>query len=142
MALSTLADFWLLRKGTEHSNRGSGFEVITAFSVRRNTVLLLSNETDEQSTAYKLRFLHGIRVLSMFWIVMGHSARNVALVMSGLVNLLAYSDTLMSCVGIAGIISVDTFFFLSGFLLAYGLLKQNRNRCLVAAIACVRRFIR
>ncbi|CAN7937294.1 unnamed protein product [Ixodes hexagonus] len=61
---------------------------------------------------------------------------------AGLVNLLAYSDTLMSCVGIAGIISVDTFFFLSGFLLAYSLLKQNRNRLIVTIIACVRRFIR
>lgn len=142
MALSTLMDFWLSRQESENSNRGCVLEVMTAFSVRRNTILLLSKETDEYSTAYKLRFLHGIRVLSMFWIVMGHSARNVAFVMSGLVNLLAYSDTLISCVGIAGIISVDTFFFLSGFLLAYGLLKQNRNRCLVAAIACVRRFIR
>ncbi|CAN7946088.1 unnamed protein product, partial [Ixodes pacificus] len=71
-----------------------------------------------------------------------HSSRFYLFFLAGLVNLLAYSDTLMSCVGIAGIISVDTFFFLSGFLLAYGLLKQNRNRCLVAAIACARRFIR
>uniref|UniRef100_A0A090X8J8 Putative acyltransferase n=1 Tax=Ixodes ricinus TaxID=34613 RepID=A0A090X8J8_IXORI len=79
----------------------------------------------------------------MFWICHGPFCTVMwSFVMSGLVNLLTYSDTLISCIGIAGIISVDTFFFLSGFLLAYGLLKQNKNRCLVAAIACVRRFIR
>ncbi|XP_037501194.2 uncharacterized protein LOC119375035 [Rhipicephalus sanguineus] len=42
----------------------------------------------------------------------------------------------------AGFFAVDTFFFFSGFLLYYTLVKQTRNRLIVAVVAIIRRFIR
>ncbi|XP_070385945.1 nose resistant to fluoxetine protein 6-like isoform X2 [Dermacentor albipictus] len=42
----------------------------------------------------------------------------------------------------AGFVAVDTFFFMSGYLLYYVLNKQNQNRAVVAVIALLRRFIR
>ncbi|CAN7941136.1 unnamed protein product, partial [Ixodes hexagonus] len=58
------------------------------------------------------------------------------------VNVLRYADNWETMILTGGYLAVDTFFFLSGFLLIHNILKQKSNRFLVTLIAILRRYIR
>ncbi len=62
-------------------------------------------------------FLNGIRVISLFWIILGHSFVFQLIVSD---NILYILDNLQNSYGIqlliGAIFGVDTFFFISGFL--------------------------
>ncbi|KAG0432848.1 hypothetical protein HPB47_020450, partial [Ixodes persulcatus] len=59
-----------------------------------------------------------------------------------MVNNLGYFEKFPTLIVTAGYLSVDTFFFMSGFLLNYTILKQKKNPALIFAVAIARRFIR
>lgn len=52
---------------------GLALRFLTVFSVPANTKFLLAVNRDENSDAYAYRFFHGIRVISIFMVVLGHS---------------------------------------------------------------------
>ncbi|KAH8032753.1 hypothetical protein HPB51_001451 [Rhipicephalus microplus] len=58
------------------------------------------------------------------------------------INALHYFERWETLIVTAGFLAVDTFFFFSGFLLYYTLMKQTRNRIIVGVVAVIRRFIR
>ncbi|XP_049516866.1 nose resistant to fluoxetine protein 6-like [Dermacentor silvarum] len=118
------------------------YKCVTAFSVVRNTRLLLVVSKDDNSETRCYKFIHGLRFLSIFWICLGHSYAALNENISRLVGALALFESWESPIVSAGFVAVDTFFFMSGYLLYYALNKQNQNRALVAVIALVRRFIR
>lgn len=105
-----------------------------------------------QTSEYKpTDCLNGIRVLSMIWVVIGHTflmpgaisgySNPQDLVLSPLSsNAFERSPLLMFF--ISAQISVDTFFFLSGFLLSLLTLKELRTRKLNAAMAVLLRYVR
>ncbi|GLV35422.1 uncharacterized protein CBL_01428 [Carabus blaptoides fortunei] len=91
--------------------------ILVAFSVRTNgeKLLAVSHNPDQ------LPCLHGIRFISMMWIIYGH--RFTVTFMEALVNsaaLQTMKQNVENMYVVAGPVSVDTFFFLSGLLVAYG----------------------
>ncbi|XP_078685733.1 nose resistant to fluoxetine protein 6-like [Branchiostoma floridae x Branchiostoma belcheri] len=95
-------------------------KLLLAFSVRTNTRKLLSTRESPDS----LGCLHGIRFLSMTWVILGHT---FGFVIDYLDNPL-YGLNIMKRFSfepiLNGFLSVDSFFFLSGVLMAYLMLLQ------------------
>ncbi|XP_077536503.1 nose resistant to fluoxetine protein 6-like [Haemaphysalis longicornis] len=142
MAVSTAIDLYLSkRRGDEP--RGKVLIILTSFSVAANSKMLVSVTTDKQSDAYKLRFLHGMRFFSIGWVVLGHSYSTFNFAnMARLVNALHYGDNITFCFIMAGLLSVDTFLFLAGFLLTYNLLRERSSGLASSVVAVIRRYIR
>lgn len=128
----------------EQRNRVLGFLVrlLTAFSLTSNTRRLTSVPTDKTSDAYTLRFFHGLRFFSMTWIVLGHCYGAVSPTWSRLMNNVLMGDNTQNMVIPAAYIAVDTFFFLSAFLMCYTISKQKKPGAVVFLFAVIRRFIR
>ncbi|KAM7303662.1 nose resistant to fluoxetine protein 6 [Ixodes scapularis] len=143
LVLSTAIDLIHKHRYGKDAFRGKLVKYLTTFSIPASTKTMLAVNRDKQSDAYKLRFLHGIRFFSLVWIVLGHSYStfNFSSV-SRLVNALHYGDDISGCFITAGYLSVDTFLFLSGFLLTYNLRRERVNGFLGGCIALVRRWIR
>ena len=96
-------------------------KVFKAFSFFNNTKKLLSTKTANGPLAC----LNGLRVISMFWVIQGHSYAFSVTTLKGAL----YAET--ELVGrfsfqaiMNGTYSVDSFFFLSGLLVAYLALKE------------------
>ncbi|XP_037072333.1 nose resistant to fluoxetine protein 6-like [Pollicipes pollicipes] len=90
-------------------------QALLAFSVYTNTQKLLDT-TPRKGT---LACLHGIRFFSMTWVVLGHSASGAfSTDYSPMVALDWANNPLFEAV-LNGTLSVDTFFVLSGVLLAH-----------------------
>ncbi|KAH7982758.1 hypothetical protein HPB52_006939 [Rhipicephalus sanguineus] len=85
---------------------------LIAFSAAANSGLI-TRKTNSKSDAYALRFLHGIRFLSLIWIMLGHSYGTISDTLSGLANNVAYFERWENMIVTGGYLSVDTFFFLS-----------------------------
>ncbi|XP_029823004.3 nose resistant to fluoxetine protein 6-like [Ixodes scapularis] len=124
------------------ARRSKLMKCITAFSIPASTRLLLAVSHDKTDEAYSYRFLHGLRFFSLFWIVLGHTSIAFDPIVSRFVNLLEMAGSWSFCVFSSAFLSVDTFFFLSGFLLAYNIVQQDANKFLVFLIAIIRRQIR
>ncbi|KAI1289480.1 Nose resistant to fluoxetine protein 6 [Halotydeus destructor] len=97
---------------------------ITAFSLRRNIKKVFVAQSSESS----LGCLHGIRVLMMAWIILGHSvcivhyqiignSFKIGEFVSRFANLWIFNGTL----------SVNTFFFISGMLTTYVTWNMTRG---------------
>lgn len=116
--------------------------VALCFSLLGNTRSMLSINKDKNSDAYRFQFLHGLRFLSIVWIVIGHCYGMPSDVWSRLINNVSLNDRWDVVIISAGFISVDTFFFLSAFLLACVVSKQKRVGVVVFIMALFRRLIR
>ena len=95
------------------------FQVITAFSLFKTIPTILSTKQPPSA----ITSLNGIRVISMFWIIMFHT--HMRLVIDN--ELYVYTDigrSLSYQVVARGYIAVDTFFFLSGLLVSYHTLRE------------------
>ncbi|XP_065828414.1 nose resistant to fluoxetine protein 6-like [Oscarella lobularis] len=96
--------------------------LLNAFSLARNLPKLL----DTQVQAKSIQCLHGIRTLSMFWVILGHSyvwfgyVFNVAnpLMTANFTKQFAFQGVS------SAFLSVDTFFFISGLLVMYLLYQR------------------
>ncbi|KAL1419617.1 hypothetical protein MTO96_005109 [Rhipicephalus appendiculatus] len=140
--VSTIIDVCCSRRGEKLAPRNTLRILLTAFSVARNTRFLLTVNRNRKSDSYKYRFLHGLRFFSILWIVLGHSSMALDPVISRYANVLHVTSSWVFCIISTSFLSVDTFFFLSGFLLAYNILKMKKNRALVGIVALLRRIIR
>ncbi|XP_037517444.2 nose resistant to fluoxetine protein 6 [Rhipicephalus sanguineus] len=138
---ATIGDLYLARKKREKDNAGILTTYLIAFSAAANSGLI-TRKTNSKSDAYALRFLHGIRFLSLIWIMLGHSYGTISDTLSGLANNVAYFERWENMIVTGGYLSVDTFFFLSGFLMCYTVAKQRANGWIIFFLAVIRRFIR
>lgn len=102
-------------------------ESLLAFSVINNSQKLFAINLKSSPSA--ITCLHGIRSLSMMWVVYGHSF--LWYFLQPILNLRtvdAWSRSVYSMLIETAIISVDTFFFLSGLLIAWiGLKELEKN---------------
>ncbi|KAG5865625.1 hypothetical protein JTB14_005030, partial [Gonioctena quinquepunctata] len=102
---------------------------IVAFSIYSNMKKLFSNtgEFREETGMTNLGSISGLKVICMLWVIIGH--RTFLSLMSGLTNGL-YADqwrhTWEAAAVLSGSYSVDTFLCLSGLLLSYGVLKNQK----------------
>lgn len=142
LVLGTAVDVCSSRKDQANGVKGVLIAAVMPFSVVSNTRMMLRVATDKGSEAYCYRFLHGLRFLSIVWVVLGHCYGSPSDVWARFVNLLVYADHWENTITAGGFISVDTFFFISGFLLAAVACKQRKNPLVVFVLAVIRRFIR
>ncbi|KAK8771994.1 hypothetical protein V5799_024760 [Amblyomma americanum] len=118
------------------------YKCAMAFSALSNSRLIMGINKDKNSDNYSFRFMHGIRFLSIFWICLGHSYGTISENFSRMLNAVQYFERWETLIVTAGYLAVDTFFFLSGFLLNYTLSRQHRNRAVVTVVAIIRRYVR
>lgn len=95
--------------------------LILSFSILSNMQKLLSSRSKEKTGNTNLDFLNSIRVLSIFWVILGHTYIS-NLVFAPLQNIdTAFKEISESqyILVYGAFYAVDTFFWLSGFLMAY-----------------------
>jgi hypothetical protein len=84
-----------------------------AFALQKNTEILISRKESD------LNIFNGIRALSMMWVILGHTFLNS---LTGTINV-SQADNIFASPFIliisGGLLSVDVFFFLGGFFLAF-----------------------
>ncbi|XP_011168771.1 nose resistant to fluoxetine protein 6 [Solenopsis invicta] len=124
-------------------------KVLMCFSIYTNTKMIFNTEMN----ADVISVIHGLRFLTMFWIIMVHTIFYTADYFDNKMWVMRFSEGIPIQVISNATISVDTFFFISGFLLTYTYLKDktdekwnkscNYGEKLKEFFVCViRRFIR
>ncbi|XP_075538428.1 nose resistant to fluoxetine protein 6-like [Dermacentor variabilis] len=141
VVMGTTADLYLARKARRNDKVGILTTYLIAFSAAANTGFI-TRTTKKNSDVYGLRFLHGMRLLSLVWIMLGHSYGTISDTLSGLANNIGYFERWENMIVTGGYLSVDTFFFLSGFLMCYTIAKQRASGWIIFLLATIRRFIR
>ncbi|XP_060063191.1 O-acyltransferase like protein-like [Ylistrum balloti] len=110
-------------KQTQVHSDGILVKLLLSFSVWTNGKKLLNAE---QGGA--LGAVNGIRFLSMSWVILGHT---YSFSMTFIQNPLSYYTSMLSrwsfMVIMNGLMSVDTFFTMSGLLVAYVVLKEMKK---------------
>ncbi|XP_018308518.1 nose resistant to fluoxetine protein 6, partial [Mycetomoellerius zeteki] len=99
-------------------------KVLMCFSVYTNTKIIFNTKLDTEAIVV----IHGIRFLSMVWVIILHSIYFTMEYFDNKVWLLRLSEGIPFQVISNGTVSVDTYFFLSGFLLAYTYLKNKIDK--------------
>ncbi|RZC39379.1 nose resistant to fluoxetine protein 6-like, partial [Asbolus verrucosus] len=108
---------WLLQKLKSETRH----PILLAFSLLTNGKKLLHIS---QNNPEQIQCLNGMRFISMMWVIAGHGF--IAMESVPLINYATideYQDSMKMQYMASAPIAVDTFFFLSGFLLCYGYLK-------------------
>ncbi|XP_055842471.1 nose resistant to fluoxetine protein 6-like [Episyrphus balteatus] len=117
MILSTLYDL-----ATAHIQK-KPVQLFLAFSVITNGRKLFMINTEKSSNS--ITCLTGIRVFPMFWVIHCHNyGRYGYLNMINSLDLLTWSNNFASLGILMATVSVDSFFFLSGLLVAWVVLKE------------------
>lgn len=71
----------------------------------------------------QLNVLNGVRSLAMLWVIFGHQYSMIIINTSNLLSINEILSTWKELIIEAGILAVDTFFFVGGFLVAYSVLR-------------------
>ncbi|GAB1602612.1 hypothetical protein Ahia01_000540800 [Argonauta hians] len=103
----------------EVNEKGTLSKLLQCFSVYHNGSKLLNTD---QGVA-TLTCIHGIRFLSMTWVLLGHTYIFIPPVLKNGLVVIQHIKEFSFQVVINGTLSVDTFFLLSGLLVAYSTLK-------------------
>jgi hypothetical protein len=90
-------------------------------SLRR--IFTMKQKNDNESYL----FINGIRVLSLFWVIIGHSLTFGLLYSSNVVDVLNWTRNIAFQLIINAVLSVDTFFVISGFLTAILFVRQVKK---------------
>ena len=104
--------------------RVEALDFITAFSLYKTVPTLFSTK----QASGVVTSLNGIRVISMFWVILGHT---YTFVLGQVDNTMSFFDIVSRFTFqpiINGTLSVDSFFFLSGVLVTYLTLRQIKKR--------------
>ncbi|XP_055616401.1 nose resistant to fluoxetine protein 6-like [Toxorhynchites rutilus septentrionalis] len=120
---------------------------LTSFSLYSNWKKMMRRTQSvkiEHRKSETFECIHGIRVLAILWIIFGHSY--LLMLSAPLINPIAILDWFASphsSLIIAGRISVDTFFLLSGLLTCWSLLKElDRSSQLNIPLMYLHRYLR
>ncbi|CAF1071940.1 unnamed protein product [Rotaria sordida] len=89
---------------------------IAQFSAVRTLrrIFTMEKKNDDNSLA----FIHGLRVLSLFWVIFGHSILFNLFYTNNIIDVLSWSHNIAFQLISNGVLSVDTFFVISGYLTA------------------------
>ncbi|CAF1133641.1 unnamed protein product [Rotaria sp. Silwood1] len=83
-------------------------------------IFTMKQKNDENSFV----FINGIRVLSLFWVIIGHSLIFGFSFSINALDVVSWTRNIFFQLIISGVLSVDTFFVLSGFLTAVLFIRQ------------------
>ncbi|XP_068156769.1 nose resistant to fluoxetine protein 6-like [Drosophila tropicalis] len=118
-------------------------KLLLSFSLRQNVPQLV--KTTSTAAAHVIPCLHGIRCLTIIWIIYGHGYMFLLLAPNvNAFDIVAWAQTPYSMILQSGSISVDTFFLLSGLLLVMSTLRElerNSGR-LNVPVMYLHRFVR
>nr|CRZ23040.1 BMA-NRF-6 [Brugia malayi] len=98
-------------------------KVLLAFSIYTNGRNIL--RTEKRSN--QIHCLHGTRVLSMFWIILGHSYYYIisSLTVDNLLPaMIAFPQKIFNLIIVQAPLAVDSFFYLSGMLTSYLFMRK------------------
>uniref|UniRef100_A0A5S6R5D4 NRF domain-containing protein n=1 Tax=Trichuris muris TaxID=70415 RepID=A0A5S6R5D4_TRIMR len=98
--------------------------VLLAFSLYTNTRKVITTV----QPAGQLTCLNGIRVLSMLWIIFGHSYYWAIPYLNNIVYAYELPENVFNQILLNGSLSVDSFFFLGATLLAFVWMKKLKNK--------------
>ena len=100
-------------------------DLMMAFSLYKNIPMILSTRQPPSA----ITSINGVRVISMFWVIMCHVFTFLSLNIRNITYLgLDVLPRFTSQVIINGFLSVDSFFFLSGVLVSYLTLREMKRR--------------
>ncbi|XP_011067075.1 PREDICTED: nose resistant to fluoxetine protein 6-like [Acromyrmex echinatior] len=94
------------------------------FSVYTNTKMIFNTKLGTE----EITVIHGIRFLTMAWMIIMHSIMFSTEYVDNKIQILRLIKSLPFQMISNGSVSVDTYFFLSGFLLAYTYLKNKIDK--------------
>ncbi|XP_045112789.1 nose resistant to fluoxetine protein 6-like isoform X2 [Portunus trituberculatus] len=121
---ASVVDIYLHYTDRQHLAKGV-LRYLLVFSAYTNLAKIL--QVNPKTSPGNITCLHAMRTLSMFWVIWCHqqfvpfnNMGNVLLFLKSFQNILC--QTIMN-----GFPSVDTFFFLSGLLVTYSLLRQVKK---------------
>ena len=120
--LSTYCDIYF----EQAQKQNKIIEFLLCFSIKNNWKNLAASRDPENND---FSFLDGVRALSILWIILGHVANiyvGVAVLSNYDTALYLIKDFSYTFV-ISGFYAVDTFFWISGFLMAYFLLIKTKG---------------
>ncbi|XP_038070285.1 nose resistant to fluoxetine protein 6-like [Patiria miniata] len=104
------------REGNEMKKQNLATRLLLCFALNRNLAKLMDTKQGDKT----IGSLNGIRVISMTWVMLGHTLVFGLGSSDNLPTLLSWVKTHAGFQAIANAyFSVDSFFFLSGFLLAF-----------------------
>lgn len=99
-------------------------DLLVSFSMYTNGKKILSLSPGKES----ITVINGIRFFSMTWVILGHTFMLGCSNLDNIAVLLNVTQTFLFQVVAQGVLAVDTFFLLSGLLVAYLFLKEfDRN---------------
>ncbi|KAG5344692.1 NRF6 protein, partial [Acromyrmex charruanus] len=98
--------------------------VLMCFSVYTSTKMIFNTKLGTE----EITVVHGIRFLTMIWLIILHSILFSIEYADNKIQILRFVDSLPIQMLSNGSVSVDTYFFLSGFLLAYTYLKNKIDK--------------
>ncbi|XP_077296659.1 nose resistant to fluoxetine protein 6-like [Arctopsyche grandis] len=126
------------KKDTETSIR---HDLLISFSIWTNTSKLF---TINKNNSKSLKCLHGLRALSLMWVIIGHRYINYLMIpITNGTDILKWVGETGSMAIISGPFSVDTFFLLSGLLVAYISFRQlDKKQCFNFPLMYLHRFLR
>ncbi|CAL4067284.1 unnamed protein product [Meganyctiphanes norvegica] len=140
VVLGAVVDLTINYLGKQELRKGP-VRYLLVFSGYTNMSKIFHINTKESPTS--IACLHGMRVLSMTWVIWGHQW---AFTLSYRENALAVPYYFRDVIGqtiLNAQVSVDSFFFLSGLLVGYGLMRNKDKMDLYNFIMFyIHRFIR
>ncbi|CAD5223902.1 unnamed protein product [Bursaphelenchus okinawaensis] len=101
---------------SEDSKKTGGAYFISSFSIFNNISEIMKVKKNKVG---QINQLHGIRFLSMCWIIMGHSLMISSFLSANLLDALQSTKKWTIMIPALSYYAVDTFFFQSGFLLGF-----------------------
>ncbi|XP_063584823.1 nose resistant to fluoxetine protein 6-like [Penaeus indicus] len=122
LTAATFLDLWY--KVKKRSPTGVAPYLI-AFSVYTNLTKIFQINTEP--TAGTITCLHGIRVLSMTWVMFGHQYAFTLTSTANLLGAVKKVQGILFQIIANGNLSVDSFFFISGLLVANGVLREVKR---------------
>lgn len=135
-----LAEFIMSQTDSQHLRKGP-LKYLLVFSAYSNFNKIFYINTKENPAV--ISCLHGLRVLSMTWVVWGHGYMFLLGVTKNVVGATVLVDEVIEQIIGNATFSVDSFFFMSGLLVAYGVMREHKRAGRVNWIMYyVHRFIR
>ncbi|XP_023719923.1 nose resistant to fluoxetine protein 6 isoform X5 [Cryptotermes secundus] len=122
---STSYDLIVSRKYAGKKSKGVAHSVLVSFSLTTNGRNLLSCSTSSDT----MPSLNGLRFISIFWILLGHTYYMKS-VSSNINNIVVkhFDQSLSMMLIMNGTLTTDTFFLLSGILLAYVFMRDRQKK--------------